>query len=106
MPEKNETEALWDEKFMKNLPPAAQRRLIDLGQDLLELEVCREYGFEPGTLLPKVSDAIKKNVDPDVFKEELERAALSIQPLPSDPRALWRLHQEQIEQEGTDGKAE
>jgi len=95
-------EIIWDAEFMDSLPPAAQRRIIRLTCDLMEAQVCQEYNLPPGSLIGKVGDPVKKDLDPEAFRDELERAALSHEPLPRDMGQLWELHQEKLkgEQDG------
>lgn len=100
----SDKELVWDEEFMANLPPAAQRRIIRLTCQLLEAEICDQYGLPRGSLLEKLPNPLEQDLGPEEFREQAERAALSIEPLPRDEAALWELHQEKIQKEVEDGK--
>lgn len=76
-----EEESLFDEKILEDLPPEAQRRLIQLGRDMIEADICRRYDLAPGSLLPELPDVIEKNLTPEEFSDLAERAALDRNPL-------------------------
>lgn len=96
-----ENENQWDESLLEGLPPRAQSRLIRVGRDLIEAQVCRQYGLEPGSLVDELPDPISKNLGPQEFREAAERAALSGTPLKGKtPAELLRLWQKQKEEDG------
>ena len=98
-------ELIWTEEFLASLPEKAQRRLVRVTSQLIEVEVCREYGLEPGSLLEKLPDPLEKDMGPEAFREAAERLALAnSNPLDGKTdRELWDLHQDKIKG-GDDGE--
>jgi len=91
----------WNEDCLEELPSEAQARLIRLGRDFIEAQVCRQYGLEPGSLVDELPDPISKNLGPQEFREVAERAALSGTPSKGKtPAELLRLWQKQKEEDG------
>lgn len=95
-------EVVWDEEFIRTLPIQSQRRLIRLVGDMLEAEICDQYGLPHGSLMEKVDPF---TLEPEDYRDELERQALAIaSPLAgiTDPDELHDIHIRQ-QKEGEDG---